>query len=157
MKFNMLVRKCGRMFHTLQLSRGAARHLGCCACNIFFLMSIKILPSYTCANAGLSNRLLEMWILLLDDLWLPCGLLSRCTLVCTHCVPRWAGWIPGLWGAWAPWTETEQPRKHWSLKEEMTPHIIFQIRKLFVFRSLGIDLPKWMPFSWISASPAHWD
>lgn len=83
MKFNMLVSKCGTMFHTLRFSSRGERHLGCCTCNVLFLVPIKILPSYTCANTDLSNRLLEMWIQLLDDLWLLWGLMSRYTLVHT--------------------------------------------------------------------------
>lgn len=125
--------KCVTVFHTLQLSSRGVRHLGCCACNILFLMSIKTLPSYTYVNTDLANGLLETWIQLLDDLWLPSGLLSRCTLVYIHCMSRWAVWIPVPWGAWAPWTETEKPRKCWFLKEEMTAHIIFQTRKPSMF------------------------
>lgn len=157
MKFNMLVSKCGTMFHTLRFSSRGERHLGCCACNVLFLVPIKILPSYTCANTDLSNRLLEMWIQLLNDLWL---LWASCpgTLWYIHlCMTRRAARIPVPLGAWAPWTETEKPRKCWFLKEEMTPDIIFQIMKLLVFRSLATSLPKWMPFSWISESPVHLD
>lgn len=158
MKFNMLVGKSGTMFHTLQLSSGAATHLGCCACNIFFLMSIKVLPSFTCTNADLSNRLLEMRIQLLDDLWLPWGLLSRCTLVCiTACPDELRGslclGVPEHHGQRLSDPGNIDP----SLKEEMTPYIIFQSWNLLVFIFLATNLPEWMPFSWTSASPAHLD
>lgn len=114
-------------YFTVFQQRRKALRLPCMQC--FISGAYKILPSYTCANTDLSNRLLEMWIQFLDDLWLLWGLMSRYTLLYIHlCMTRWAARIPVPWGAWAPWTETEKPRRCWFLKEEMTPHIIFQIK-----------------------------
>lgn len=96
-------------------------------------MSIKILSSYTCANTDPSVSLLEMWIRLLNDLWILWSLTSRYTCLS---MSREAAQMcdPYTWGV--PEHHGQRltnPGNVDSLKEgeeEMTSPIVFQVREI---------------------------